>query len=215
MNIRLHRGDLPADLSLGADRRRRHGDHGPQSPARPALPGAALGRRRQLRAGADPAGQPHRPPNLTAADGRPRGAEDLPFRPLRRHRPEAGPGHRLPAGLLHQDRLAAGRAPSPTAMASRICARTCWGSSCPSSSNPPIGAPPELTPEQLRYAATDVLHLHALRRSSRRCWRARGAANWPNPASPSCRRGRRSIWAAGTSPTFLPTKSFAGLLNCD
>ncbi len=70
-----------------------------------------------------------------------------------------------------------------------------------------------LTPEQLRYAASDVLHLHALAHEARGDAGARGAQRI-GPILLACPPGRSSIWAAGTSPTFLPTKSFAGLLNC-
>ena len=39
----------------------------------------------------------------------------------------------------------------------------CSASRSPSSSSPPTGAPTTLTDAQLAYAASDVLHLHALR----------------------------------------------------
>ena len=65
-------------------------------------------RRRQLRAGADRRRRQHKAPNLQRLLEDPDSAQDLPFRPLRCRRPEAGAGHRLPAALLHQDRLAAG-----------------------------------------------------------------------------------------------------------
>ena len=71
---------------------------------------------------------------------------------------------------------------------------------------------PELTPEQLRYAASDVLHLHALAPKLEEMLVREGRSGLGPillclPAHPR----RSSIWAAGTSPTFLPTKSFAGL----
>ena len=54
-------------------------------------------------------------------------------------------------------------APIPTGTASRTSCAKCWASSCRSSSNSPTGAPKTLTDAQVAYAASDVLHLHALR----------------------------------------------------
>ena len=57
-----------------------------------------------------------------------------------------------------------------------------------------------LTPAQLDYAASDVLHLHRLRDGARRAAGARGARRrWRRPASTSCRTGPRSTSPAGTS----------------
>ena len=60
----LHRGDLPAGSTSGRCRDQFR-DHGAQPGARPALPGAALGRRRRRAPRADPAGQAEAP-NLAA-----------------------------------------------------------------------------------------------------------------------------------------------------
>ena len=60
---------------------------------------------------------------------------------------------------------------------------------------------PSLTEEQLRYAASDVLHLHALRADSTRCWRARGAPSWRSAASSFCRHALCLTSPAGPSKT--------------
>ncbi len=65
---------------------------------------------------------------------------------------------------LHQDRLEAGAPPTPTGMDWKdLVSRTPSASTCPSSSNPPTGRPRRCSDAQLAYAASDVLHLHALR----------------------------------------------------
>ena len=63
----------------------------------------------------------------------------------------------------------------------------------------------ELTAEQLAYAASDVLHLHALWAKLEALLTARAAASSPRPASPSCPPGPDSICSATSSPTFLRT----------
>ena len=54
-------------------------------------------------------------------------------------------------------------APTPTATDSRISSASLSASSCQSSSRAPTGPPSELSQQQLAYAASDVLHLHALK----------------------------------------------------
>ena len=61
---------------------------------------------------------------------------------------------------------------------------------------------PDLTAEQLAYAASDVLHLHALWESLEALLGARGGWSWRRRASPSCRLGRGSICWVGRSQTF-------------
>ena len=71
----------------------------------------------------------------------------------------------------------------------------------------------ELTDAQVAYAASDVLHLHALQaRSSTSCWRARAAAGWPRPASGSFPTGSGSTSPAGPPRTFSPIPERAGRL---
>ena len=48
-------------------------------------------------------------------------------------------------------------------MGSRTSPASCSASTCRSSSSRPTGAPRTLTDAQLAYAASDVLHLHALK----------------------------------------------------
>ena len=62
----------------------------------------------------------------------------------------------------------------------------------------------ELTPEQLKYAASDVLHLHELRASGwTPCWSAKAHFGWRN-ASASCRPGGTRPWRLGRSGYFRP-----------
>ena len=56
---------------------------------------------------------------------------------------------------------------------------------------------PDLTDEQLRYAASDVLHLHALKAKLDAMLAREGRQRWRRPASISCRPGRCSISAVG------------------
>ena len=62
----------------------------------------------------------------------------------------------------------------------------------------------ELTEAQVAYAASDVLHLHALGTSSTPCWPVRagraGRGLLPLPA----RTGSGSTWPAGPPRTFFP-----------
>ena len=117
MAISLHRGDLPADLSFG-----------PVVAIDTETMGLNPHRDRlclvQLSAGD---GNAHLVQIAARACARrrawrrlladPKVAEALPFRPLRHRRAASMPRRALRAGLLHQDRLQAGRAPSPTGTA--------------------------------------------------------------------------------------------------
>jgi ribonuclease D len=59
-----------------------------------------------------------------------------------------------------------------------------------------------LSDAQLAYAASDVLHLHALKEKLTSCWPAKAARNWPPPASSSCRIGPGLTWPDGGPRTF-------------
>ena len=68
------------------------------------------------------------------------------------------------AGLLHQDRLQAGpHLHRPARTEGHPDARTGWGWTSPRRSSPATGASRGSAAEQQAYAASDVLHLHALR----------------------------------------------------
>ena len=64
----------------------------------------------------------------------------------------------------------------------------------------------ELSETQLRYAARDVLYLHALRERLDAMLEREGRATWPPPASTSCRCAPSSTWPAGPSTTSSPTE---------
>ena len=66
MAISLHRGDLPADLSFGPVVAIDTETMGLNPASRPAVPGPALGRRRQRPSGADAAQGPAKAPRLAA-----------------------------------------------------------------------------------------------------------------------------------------------------
>ena len=163
--IRLHRHDLPDGLDLRGLRRNRHRDDG----SRPRRDRLCLV---QLSAGdgtahlrADPAALPRRArrrlPEPEAAARRPFRAEDLPFRPLR-------------LAALHK---ALGVTVAPVActkIASKLVRtytdrhglkdllRDLLGVDISKQQQSSDWGAPELTPDQLAYAASDVLHLHAL-----------------------------------------------------
>ena len=105
------------------------------------------------------------------------------------------------AGLLHEDRLAAGPHLYRQARAARPLQGCCSGSICRSSSRAPTGARATLTDEQLRYAASDVLHLHALRERLDSMLAREGRAELARAASSSCRLAPRSTSRAGPSRT--------------
>ncbi len=65
---------------------------------------------------------------------------------------------------------------------------------------------PELSEEQVAYAASDVLYLTRCGPSSTICSTAKAAAPWPRPASASCRSAPPSIWPAGAKKTFSLTE---------
>ena len=199
----LYRGDLPAGLDLG-----------PVVAVDCETMGLVPGRDRlclvQLSAGD---GDAHlvqilpgvAAPNLARAARRPGAAEALPLRPVRHRRAAQPPRRADRAGLLHQDRLAAGpdlhrpaRAQGPGARAPRH--------------------------RHLEAAAVERLgRRHAQRRrsstmppptcstctgsatSSTPGWRARAGPSWRRPASTSCRPGRGSTSPAGRRSTSSRT----------
>ena len=65
----------------------------------------------------------------------------------------------------------------------------------------------ELTDAQVAYAASDVLHLHALKDGSTPCWRGNEPA-WPPPVSASCPTGSGSIWPAGPPRISLLIRNY-------
>ncbi len=74
-----------------------------------------------------------------------------------------------------------------------------------SSSNPRIGVLPSSPTSSCAMPRRTCSTSTRSKRSSMRCWRARGAKCWRRPASISCRRGRSSISAAGASRTSSRT----------
>ncbi len=163
MTIELHRGDLPAGLELGPRGRGRHRDHGPQPGARPAVPGAAVSRRRHCHlVQLAPRADCHRAPtSRRLLDDRSvlklfhfARFDIAVLRPISASTARRSIAPRSRPGWC---------APTPTGTGSRICAANCWASSSPSSSRPRTGVPTTLTPDQLNYAASDVLYLHELK----------------------------------------------------
>ena len=69
---------------------------------------------------------------------------------------------------------------------------------------------PELTQEQLNYAASDVLHLHALREKLDAMLRREGREGLARPASSFCRRGPSSTCGAGPRSILSPIKGRNG-----
>ena len=64
---------------------------------------------------------------------------------------------------MHQDRLAASRAPTPTSTASRTSCGKCSGVELSKQQQLSDWGADDLTDAQVAYAASDVLHLHALK----------------------------------------------------
>ena len=62
-----------------------------------------------------------------------------------------------------------------------------------------------LSDEQLAYAASDVLHLHALKAKLDALWSAKAAPSWPRPPSASCPAAPAWTWPAGRTSTFSST----------
>ena len=75
----------------------------------------------------------------------------------------------------------------------------CSTSICRSSSRSSDWGAQRLSEAQLAYAASDVLHLHALRERLDPCWPARARTDWRRPASTSCRPGRARSAGWGTT----------------
>ena len=70
-----------------------------------------------------------------------------------------------------------------------------------------------LSEAQLAYAASDVLHLHALRERLDAMLAREGRTGWRRPVSSFCRRGPGSICRAGTPRTFSRIRERSTLLN--
>ena len=69
---------------------------------------------------------------------------------------------------------------------------------------------PELSPEQLAYAASDVLHLHACGNGWKGCCGAKKDWSWPRPVSNSSRPGASSTCSVMRSRTSSRTSLPAG-----
>ena len=204
MTVRLHRGDLP-DLSryteLGGDRYR---DHGAQSASRPALRGAAVERRRQRRCVQIPKG-PADAPNLKALLANPKITKIFHFA-------------RFDLAALYN---AFGVMAEPvycTKIASRLSrtytdrhglkdlVREVLNVELSKQQQSSDWGAQTLSEAQLAYAASDVLHLHALRERLDMMLAREGRMDWRKPASTSCRRGQSSICKAGKPRTFSPIR---------
>ena len=79
-----------------------------------------------------------------------------------------------------------------------ISVRNCWGSRLNKQQQSSDWGAPELTPEQLAYAASDVLHLHAL---------------WARLEALLIRENRLAL--AESCFAFLPTRARLDLLGYD
>ena len=187
-----------------ASRGDRFGDHGPAPGPRSAVRGAALGRQRRRPCGAARPldlrrAQPQAPADRSGGD------EDLPLRPLRYRHVLAAPGRGDRARLLHQDRLEARphlhRPPRPEGRDHASCS----ASTSPRPSRAPTGARPKLSEEQVAYAASDVLHLHALRARLDEMLVREGRDGLARPASNSCRTAPCWTSPAGKTSTSSPT----------
>ena len=196
MTIRLHQGDLPADLATRPQRRDRYRDAGPQPASRPALPGAALRRRRQRRSGADSPARQTRAPNLKRLLADPAVLKIFHFA-------------RFDLAILPSTISAS--SPTPvycTKIASKLSrtytdrhglkdlVRELLGVEHLQAAAVVRTGAPELTDAQQAYAASDVLlSAPAAATSSTPCWRARahrhGAGLLRLPADPGAARSRR------------------------
>ena len=184
--------------------RDRHRDHGAQSASRPALRGAAVDRRRLAPTWCRFPTRPADAPNLKALLADPNVLKIFHFARfdlgmlLKGLRGDAG------AGLLHQDRLAADPHLYRPARAEGSGARGARASICPSSSNPPTGARRRSARRRSSYAASDVLHLHALQGTARCHAGARG----PRRAGAACFRLSAGPGEA-RSGRALPPRTFS------
>ena len=209
MTIRLHRGDLP-DLSTIGRRRapstpRRWGSIPTATgcascSSRPATAPPTWSRSRRARRGAEPRG----------AAGRPRDPQDLSFCPLRSRRAAASAWRSWRAGLLHQDRLAACPHLYRQARPQGSRARSCSGIDLSKQQQSSDWGADDLTEAQVAYAASDVLHLHALKEKldamlAREGRDGTGGRLLPLPARPGPARPRR-LGGGGHFRPFLGSK---------
>ena len=161
MSIHLHRGDLPDGLELGgvvAVDSETMGLHPDRDRLCLVQLSSGDGTAHLVQLAARRLCRPE-PAPAARRSGLP---QAVPLRALRPRGAAALSRGRLPAGLLHQDRLAPGphlhRPARPEGLARELLGidldkaeqSSDWGAA-------------ELTETQLRYAARDVLHLHALR----------------------------------------------------
>ncbi len=187
--------------------RDRHRDHGARSAPRPALRGAAVARRRLRRRGADPAGRRRARRTSTQAARRRATSSRSSISPASISacctRPSASCRRRSIAPRSPRG----SPAPTPTSTASRTWCGSCSGVDLSKQQQLSDWGADALTDAQVAYAASDVLHLHALKEQARRHAGARGArASWPRPASASCPTGSGSTSPAGRPRTFSPIR---------
>ena len=160
MNIRLHRGDLPDDYQAGAS---------------VAIDTETLGlnphRDRlclvQLSTGDGEADLVQIAKGQTERQSRPRADrrasdENLPFRPFRPRHPAKDLRHPTLRSIAPRSPEADPHLYRP-ARTEGSRSGNCSAWTFPSSSNPPTGPPKISSEAQRAYAASDVLHLHALR----------------------------------------------------
>ena len=108
------------------------------------------------------------------------------------------------AALLHQDRLAAYPHLHRQARAQGSGARTARRRPVQAAAIVRLGRR-ELTEAQVAYAASDVLHLHALKdKLDTHAGAGKARPTWRRPVSASCPTGPGSIWRAGRLKISFP-----------
>ena len=163
MTIDLHRGDLPAGLDLGGVVAVDSETMGLQPGTRPALRRAAVGRRRHAPSGPAARRATIAAPNLRRLLADPSVPEDVPLRPLRSRR-RCGATSRSTAGPVYCTKIASRLARTYTDRHGlKDLVRELLGIELDKAEQSSDWGADELTETQLRYAASDVLHLHALR----------------------------------------------------
>ena len=200
MTYWLHRGDLPADVGLGRRWRSiprpwgciRIATGSAWCRCRTATAAPMWCRSRRTIPSAEPEG----------AAGQSEDHQDLSLRPVRSRRALQRLRRDAAAGVLHQDRLAAlphlHRSPWPE------------GSGARGAQHRPVeaaaiartGARRRLSEAQLAYAASDVLHLHALRERLDAMLAREGRERWRRPVSIFCRPGQLDLEGWDTEDIF-------------
>ena len=215
--IELHVGDLPAGLTLGLVGRHRHRDHRPASAPRPAVPGPAEGPGRHLPSRPLPAvGDPHRnaagtpgtfdAPNLKALLEDPGVVKLFHYARFDVAMLRRWLGAAVHAGLLHQDRLAAGahlhRPPRPEGPLPRAARRRAVEGAAELRLGRRRADPRAAQVRRQRRAVAAP----PARPAGRDAAAARAAATSPPPASPSSPTAPPSTSRAGPKKTSSPTE---------